>query len=91
MATIKRPRNASCDAETQLNQQFEQSLSLLRGASVKAVETLLFHATNENTPPQVRVHAAQILLDNAVELHKLKELEEKIGLLEAMLNTRTIE
>lgn len=91
MATNKRLRNASCDTETQLNQQFENSLSLLRAASVSAVETLLFHATNKDTPPQVRVRAAQILLDNAVELHKLKELEGKIDEIEAILKTRTKE
>jgi hypothetical protein len=87
MATIrKKQRSASCNAETQLNQQFEDSLALLRAASVKAVETLLFHATNEGTPPQVRIHAAQILLSNAVELHKLKELEEKVRQIEDRLN-----
>jgi hypothetical protein len=90
MATQKRLRNISCDTEIQLNQQFEHSLSLLRAASVKAVETLLSHATDKNIPPQVRVHAAQILLDKAVELHKLSELEEKLQQLEAMINTRTI-
>lgn len=61
-AMTKQPLEPSCNAETQLNQQFESRLALLRASSLKAVETLIKHATSEDSPPRLRAKAKQILL-----------------------------
>lgn len=57
---------------------FDVSISCLQSKVGKAIETLDRNMSGEEVPAAVQVRAAQIVLEKAVELHKLSDLEEKI-------------
>lgn len=53
-----------------------------------AIQTLIRHMTNEETPPGTQIRAAQIYLDQALNVHKMSELEEKYAELERLVNQK---
>lgn len=61
---------------------FDDKLSELRSGVGTAISTLKRNMTSEDTTASVQVRAAQIWLEQALELHKMSELEQKIAELE---------
>jgi hypothetical protein len=58
---------------------FNQALTGLMLKTSKAINTLDRHMDSELTPAAVQVRAAQIILEQAIDIHKTAELEEKIA------------
>lgn len=69
-------------------ERFTDALSLLQTGVSVAIKALHKHMTNKDTPPAVQVRAAQIWLDQAISLHKMSELEQKIADLEEIVQER---
>ena len=65
---------------------FEESLESLRKCATEAIATLKRNLTAEESAVQVR--AASILLSNAIQVHKIEQLEQRIAELEEALKTR---
>lgn len=61
---------------------FSQALDGLRDHVDKAIETLVRHMDAEDTPAGTQLRAAQIYLEQAINIHKMSELEEKYAELE---------
>jgi hypothetical protein len=69
---------------------FNAGLLTLKLAIDKAVKTLERHLEAEETPPGAQIRAAQIIIEQSIELHKLAELEAKIADLEARLEAKRV-
>jgi hypothetical protein len=57
---------------------FDDRLAALREGVDTAINTLKRNMTSEDTPASVQVRAAQIWLEQAINLHKMSELEERL-------------
>lgn len=69
-------------------QVFEHALDRLQTGMGKAIDALERNISEE-APPPVQVHAAQIILKQGIELHKMSDLERKIAALEQVLKDKT--
>lgn len=67
---------------------FDESLSLLMSGIETAITGIKSIAKDDEVQPQVRLRAYQIWLEQAIELHKMSELERKIAELEQMLKDK---
>lgn len=61
---------------------FDQALTGLMLRVDKAISTLDRNMDGEETPASTQVRAAQIVLEQAIAIHKMSELEQKIAELE---------
>jgi hypothetical protein len=66
-------------------EQFSETLDLLKTASRRAIKTLKRHLDAPETPASVQVRAAAIILEQAVTIHRLSELEERVAELKHMV------
>ncbi len=66
---------------------FDDRLDKLRDGISIALKTLLKHMSNEETPPQVQVRAAQIWLEQSLEIHKMQAFEQRVIELEEKVRT----
>lgn len=64
---------------------FSEALQGLREKVGKAIDTLDRHMDSDETPAGSQIRAAQIVLEQAIAIHKVTELEQKIAELERML------
>lgn len=64
---------------------FESSLAELKLAVRLAVKTLTKHLKDDDTPAAAQIRAAQIVIEQAVELYKIGELERKVAELEQLV------
>jgi phage terminase small subunit len=64
---------------------FNQALDGLREHVDKAINTLVRHMSAEETPAGAQIRAAQIYLEQAINVHKMSELEEKYAELERLV------
>lgn len=70
----------------ELKQEYvEASLIGLIRHTDKAIECLAGHLTNEQTPAAQQIRAAQLILEQVVELHKMSDLERRLIELEAVI------
>lgn len=69
------------------NELFTEGLSALKSVVGKASATLARHLDNKGTAPSVQVRAAQIILEQAINVHRVIELEQRLAALEEALNT----
>lgn len=67
---------------------FNQALDGLREHVDKAIRTLARHMDAEETPPGAQIRAAQIYLEQAINIHKMSELEEKYAELEQLVKAQ---
>lgn len=67
---------------------FTDALQGLQGKIGKAISTLDRNMSSEETPASTQVRAAQIVLEQAIAIHKVSELEQKISELEQIINDR---
>lgn len=78
------------DAYHIMRQQFlDESLAMLISFSGSAIRTLVRNMREDN-PPQTQVRAAQILLEQSVNVHKMSLLEHEIEELRTILAERAI-
>lgn len=68
--------------------KFTSALEILQSGVSVSIKALHKHMTSDETPPAVQVRAAQIWLDQAISLHKMSELEQKIADLEEIVQER---
>lgn len=61
---------------------FNESLALLATHASDAIAVLVSTAKDETVVPGTRVRAAQILLEQSINVHKLEELERRIAQIE---------
>lgn len=61
---------------------FEAALDTLQDFVAESIRTLRLVHLDKEAPHSVRVRAAQILLENAISIHKFSELEERLAVLE---------
>lgn len=66
-------------------QLFNQALTGLMQKVDRAIETLDRNMTGEDVPASTQVRAAQIVLEQAIAVHKMGELEEKYRELEQLV------
>ena len=66
---------------------FDQALTGLMLKIDRAIETLDRHMSGEETPANVQVRAAQIVLEQAIIIHKVSELEAKFTELEQLIKS----
>lgn len=71
--------------KTAQRELFNDALQGLREHVETAIKTLVRHMTSEETPPNVQVRSAQIYLEQAINIHKMSELEEKYTELEQLV------
>lgn len=64
------------------NEMFSQALKSLLHVVEDAVKTLKTIMIDQDQPASARIRAAQILLEQAIEIHKVSDLEAKIAELE---------
>ena len=64
---------------------FDEALSQLMLDTGEARTTLKAMMKDASVPPNTRVRAAQIILEQAIDIHKVSELEQKIAKLEDLL------
>jgi len=64
---------------------FNNALQGLREHVDTAIKTLVRHMSAEETPPGNQIRAAQIYLEQAIQVHKMGELEEKYNELEQLV------
>lgn len=64
---------------------FNDALQGLREHVDTAIKTLVRHMSAEDTPPGPQIRAAQIYLEQAIQVHKMTELEEKYAELERLV------
>ena len=69
---------------------FDESLSSLMSGIDTAITGIKGIAKDEETPANVRLRAYQIWLEQAINLHKMGELEQKVNELELLLKDRTV-
>lgn len=67
---------------------FDDALSGLMLDVGEARATLVSIMKDTDATPSVRVRAAQIVLEQAIEMHKVSELEAKLAELEALVKER---
>lgn len=67
---------------------FDEALTGLMLDVGEARATLVAIMKDDEATPSVRVRAAQIILERAIEIHKVSELEEKIAELEQLVKER---
>ena len=67
---------------------FDSALQSLMSLTEDAISTLRTLMKDEETPQGVRVRAAQIVLEKAIDVHKNEELELRIQQLEEALKDR---
>lgn len=68
---------------------FDESLSLLMDGADDAIKGIKAIAKDDEVQPQVRLRAYQIWLEQAIGLHKMSELEQKVAELEQFLQDRS--
>lgn len=66
-------------------QVFDQALQGLMFKVEKAIHTLDRSMDSEDAPPGVQVRAAQLILEQAINVHKAEELEQRVIHLEERL------
>lgn len=66
-------------------QVFNQALTGLMLKVDKAIETLDRNMSSEDTPASTQVRAAQIVLEQSLQVHKMGELEAKYAELEQII------
>ena len=64
---------------------FDAALQSLCDAVGKAVDTLVIHMGDSETPAPTRVRAAQIVLERAIDVHKMADLERKVEELQQLV------
>lgn len=70
----------------ELKQEYvDASLTALLRHTDKAIETLAGHMTNAETPPAQQIRAAQLILEQVIELHKMSDLERRLTEIEALM------
>lgn len=69
---------------------FDESLSSLMSGVDTAVKGIKDIAKDEEVPANVRLRAYQIWLEQAINLHKMGELEQKVEQLEQLLKDKAI-
>lgn len=67
---------------------FNQALDGLREHVDKAIRTLARHMDGDETPPAAQIRAAQIYLEQAIQIHKMSELEAKYNELEQLVKAQ---
>lgn len=67
---------------------FNQALDGLREHVDKAIKTLARHMDAEETPASSQIRAAQIYLEQAIQVHKMSELEAKYNELEQLVKAQ---
>lgn len=69
-----------------LKQEYiDASLTNLLKHTDQAIATLAKHMTNEDTPAGVQLRAAQLILEQVIELHKMSDLERRLAEIEAVM------
>lgn len=68
---------------------FDEKLDMLKDGITTALKTLAKHMTDEDTPPQVQVRAAQIWLEQSLEIHKMQAFEQRLAELEQKAQERS--
>lgn len=81
---LKLPHFKSAQKAAQ-KQLFDQALTGLMLKVDKAIETLDRHMSGEDTPASTQVRSAQIVLEQAINIGKMSELEAKYAELEQLL------
>lgn len=66
-------------------QMFDQALSGLMQRIEKAIETLDHHMNDAETPANTQVRSAHIILSQAINVGKIKELEQQVEELREMV------
>ena len=66
-------------------QLFDQALTGLMLKVDKAITTLDRHMDGEDTPASSQIRAAQLVLEQAINIHKMAELEAKYAELEQLV------
>jgi DNA-binding transcriptional MerR regulator len=74
---LKQPLFEQAYKEAQQN-RFSESLSMLQAGVGTAIRTLLQNMTGEDVPAGVKVRAAQIWLEQSIEQHKTRDLEQRL-------------
>ena len=69
---------------------FDESLSSLMSGIDTAITGIKGIAKDEETPANVRLRAYQIWLEQAISLHKMSELEQKVEMLEQLLKDKAV-
>ncbi len=69
---------------------FDESLGELRDNVNLAIATLKRAMTNDTIDPAVQVRAANIWLQNAIQIHSMQQLEERLQELEAALKAKMV-
>lgn len=73
----------------ELKQEYvDASLTSLLRHTDTAIETLARHMTDSETPAAQQIRAAQLLLEQVIDLHKMSELEQKIARLEQLVQEK---
>lgn len=67
---------------------FNQALDGLREHVDTAIKTLVRHMDAEETPAGSQIRAAQIYLEQAINIHKMSELEAKYAELEQLVKAQ---
>jgi phage terminase small subunit len=65
--------------------QFNETLDAFRAGLPTAMALVLDTIKDKETPRSVRLRAAQIWIEHALEIHKVEELENRIAMLEERL------
>lgn len=84
---LKLPHVQTAYREAQ-HQLFDESILHIMSDIDEARTTLKAIMKDENASPSVRVRAAQIILEQAIEAHKVTVLETKIAELEELVKER---
>lgn len=71
--------------DTARTEIFETSMSEMKHAVKQAVRTLKRHLNNDETPPNAQIRAAQIIIEQTIELQKISTLEKQIADIEAKI------
>lgn len=87
-AWLKLPHVTTAYHEAQ-QQVFDEALRLLMLDTTDARLTLRTIMQDTSAPHGNRVRAAQILLEQSIELHKLSDLERKLAVLEQVVKDKT--
>jgi hypothetical protein len=69
-------------------EKFTESLSLLQTGVSTAIKTLYTSMTSDTTPPAVQVRAAQIWLEQAIRMHTIDDLMQRVVELENIIQDR---
>lgn len=76
--------------ETARHEAFDSALEELRAGVAVAITTLLKVMTSDDSRAYVRVQAAAIWLQTALQVHKMSDLEAKVSELETLLKGRVV-